>query len=126
MQWNACSIVRHKTELVNYISKIKLEKVPDIICLQETFLKPNKTFKINGYNIIRKDREQSMGGGIAICLKNELSFKLIEPQTKLECVAVEVYSGNSKITIVNVYVPPPMKVYVHKNIINYLNSRQNY
>ena len=34
----------------------------DVICLQETFLKPGKHFRLLGYNIVRRDGEDAKGG----------------------------------------------------------------
>ena len=49
IQWNANSLNAHSAELKHYISCAK--NIPDIICVQETFLKPDSKFKIAGYNI---------------------------------------------------------------------------
>ena len=64
VQWNAGSVIAHGLEFKNYLSQ--LEFVPDIICLQETFLKPELKFIIQGYEIIGKDGENGRGG-VAIC-----------------------------------------------------------
>jgi len=34
----------------------------DVICLEKTFLKPGKHFKLLGYNVVRRDREDAKGG----------------------------------------------------------------
>ena len=112
IHWNACSIVRHRAELVNYVNKRSRDERPDIICIQESYLKPNKCFKFNGYNIIRKDREHAMGGGVVILIKHDISCKSLELQTTIESLAVEVYAENGKTTIVNVYDPPDGSIHL--------------
>lgn len=45
-----------------------LDNRPDIICIHETWLKPQLNFDLQGYILIRKDRKQGNGGGVAIPL----------------------------------------------------------
>ena len=61
---------------------------PLFVFLSETFLNsniPDTTLGINGYTLLRKDR-QSFGGGIACYVKNSISFSRLE---KLESAAFE-------------------------------------
>jgi len=50
---------------------------PDVISLNETFLKPKIDLTIDGYNVIRSDRLHRIGGGAAICLKTNITCKEI-------------------------------------------------
>ena len=61
LQWNCNSISAHGGELKHYLTTMNF--LPDIICLQETRLKPHHTFTLPGYNIIRRDRDPPDGGG---------------------------------------------------------------
>ena len=72
LQWNANSIIAHGPELKNYI--VQQHHAPDIICVQETYLHRNLDFKINGYSIERLDREPGDRGGLAVCVRNGISF----------------------------------------------------
>ncbi|UYV84791.1 hypothetical protein LAZ67_X003521 [Cordylochernes scorpioides] len=64
-------------------SRIKLEEMlhraeerkADVICIQETKLRPEKALKLNGYKLIRKDRAQGRGGYIETInsLQNEIT-----------------------------------------------------
>ena len=71
MQWNAQSIIAHGLEFKNFIHTCDFK--PDIICLQETFLKPILNFKIPGYDICRKDGDNGRGG-VAICVRQGISY----------------------------------------------------
>lgn len=48
--WNCCGIQR-KTEFKNHLISANY----DVVCLQETLLKPDKNYKISGYDCIRTD-----------------------------------------------------------------------
>jgi len=57
--------------------KVDIEQVAhheqlDIIMLNETFLKPNKQFKLKGYAIHRHDRSRAERGGVCICVRNTI------------------------------------------------------
>ena len=67
LQWNSQSIIAHGNELKNALND--WDKKPDIICIQETWLKEGKTYNLPGYNIYRCDRKsasKNYGGGCAI------------------------------------------------------------
>ena len=70
IQWNCRSIKRKLFELYHIISKFK----PHIIFLNETWLGPNDTLQVNGYEVFRCDRQQPGAdglfyGGSAILIK---------------------------------------------------------
>jgi exonuclease III len=121
MQWNAQGLTTKLTEF----KKIIFERKPDIICIQETFLKPKHLFHLPGYNIIRKDRIDNRKGGVAILTKQGINYRLIDTPPELECVSVEITSKNESITIVSIYIPPNtiiekeslLKLFGVKNVI---------
>lgn len=67
LQWNAKSLTANAQEFKKSLDEF-MEK-PEIICIQETWLKPNLDFKINGYSCERKDRENRTGVGCSIFVK---------------------------------------------------------
>jgi len=71
MQWNACSLQLHAAELKQFLSES--QSPPQIICVEETFLKPAKTFKLDGYDVVRKDRE-GHGGGLATLIRTGIQY----------------------------------------------------
>lgn len=47
-----------------YIAK-KLQK-PDVLCIQETWLRPTLDFVLRGYHTVRRDRTEGSGEGCII------------------------------------------------------------
>ena len=66
-------------QLETLIGKIN----PDIISINETFLKPKNQFLIDGYQILRNDRVGKKGGGCALCIKNSIPGTSIPMTIKL-------------------------------------------
>jgi len=60
LQWNARSLIANGQDFKQFIRN-RREK-PDVICIQESWLKPNLDFIIYGYVSVRQDREN--GGGM--------------------------------------------------------------
>lgn len=82
-----------------------MKKKPDIICIQETWLKPALEFCIKGYDSIRRDREDSSGGGCIIFIKQGIHHKILGKGVRLEYLIIEVGAGEGNIKIVNFYNP---------------------
>ena len=99
MQWNARSLIANGQELKHMLDG--LEHKPEIICIEETWLKPRLDFKIPGYKCERKDRENIVGGGCATFIRNGIQYRRIEMNTVLECVITEVWTDRGKITCIN-------------------------
>ncbi len=68
LQWNARSLIANGQDFKQFIAS-RREK-PDIICVQESWLKPNLDFIIYGYVAIRQNRVNGGGGGCYICIKS--------------------------------------------------------
>ena len=59
--WNIRGLRANLYQLRNYLDQTRIS--PDIICLQETFLKEKyQTPKIDNYNVIRKDLLNTVEG----------------------------------------------------------------
>ncbi len=56
LHWNARSLIANGREFKKYIAD--MSKSSDIICIQETWLCKSLDFKLNGYEVIRKDRNK--------------------------------------------------------------------
>ena len=101
LQWNCRSIQNKIPELKSYLANL-----PDILCLQETYLNKNIVLFLPGYKCIRKDRSNGKrGGGICICIKQNILFSEIAvsiSHNDMESMAIKV----SGIVILNVYNPP--------------------
>ena len=74
LQWNCRSITNKKIELLQLIQKENI----DIVILSETWLNPQRKFKIHPYKIIRLDRQLHEGGGVAMIIKNNINIKAVK------------------------------------------------
>ena len=117
--WNARS-------LINKIDQTRLvvdEKMPQIFCINKTWLKlqiPDTMISINEYTLIRSDRliKNTLGytkrvGGLALYVKNGISFVTLDNQTHTSSGAdleVQTVRINRKLTrpmyIISIYQPP--------------------
>ncbi|GFX80879.1 hypothetical protein TNCV_1908721 [Trichonephila clavipes] len=103
-----------------YASRIKLDAILDIaeslevqiIALQETKLKEHAKLKIKGYNIIRSDRQEGGGGGLAFLVR-DINYRTIDnPQftdSKLEIQRLNVIWKGKNLNISNMYHPSNQK-----------------
>ena len=105
MQWNANSLTAHKSELKHFLSKQL--KVPDVICVQETFLNDNITNCIlHGYTVEREDRVSGRGGGLATFIRTGVPYTRLPNPTLLEILVTRVKLQSGHVTIVNTYHAP--------------------
>jgi len=105
LHWNANGLRAHCSELKNLLAT--LTPAPDIICIQETFLKPKATFTLMGYCIERRDRLTAGRGGLATFIRESLPYTVIDTTTSgVEVLTIEVTATTGVMTISNVYNPP--------------------
>ena len=108
MFWNCQGIRPKRKELQLYL----IENSIDIIALNETFLNKKYTFKVPGYDTIRKDRSTGVKGGVAFLVKHGLvvnkeyrneDFNII---TENEALAINLeLSNNQNLTLATIYCP---------------------
>lgn len=67
IQWNARSLLANGYEFKGYIDKLRNK--PEIICIQETWLKPNLDFIIKDIIPYVKIEEMELGEGVQYSLK---------------------------------------------------------
>lgn len=103
LQWNARSLISNGQEFKHFIANCDV--YPDVICIQETWLKPQLNFMIRWYETIRKDRNKGNGGGVATFIKQGIGFRKVEDNNDYEAVVVEVWEGNQSIRVINFYNP---------------------
>lgn len=105
VQWN-CEGLKQKVDVLKEIIR---EKDPVCICLQETKLKYNADFKINGFKEFLKSKQLQEGenahGGVGIWIQNSKPAHQVPLQTNLQAVAVSVMLHKT-ITICSLYLPP--------------------
>jgi len=103
MQWNARSLVANGQEFKKFV--LDLDHKPSIICVQESWLKPNLQFTLPGYKSIRKDRVGKQGGGVVTFIKEGTVYRELCEVIDMECVVVEIYFREDSIVIYNFYNP---------------------
>lgn len=103
LQWNARSLLANGQEFKHFIKTLAVK--PDIICIQETWLKPNLDFIIYGYFGIRKDRDLGKGGGCATFIKQGIPYRQLGVGDEQECVMVEIWDKGEEMVIINYYNP---------------------
>ena len=101
-QWNARSLVAHAIELKHFISTSQI--APDVICIQESWLKKDLNFTLVGYNVIRREREDGYVG-VVTCIKTGISYDVITNPTNMEVLIVKVKLLTRDLYIINVYHP---------------------
>lgn len=104
LQWNARSLIANGQEFKSYIDQSDFK--PDIICIQESWLKVGVDFKLHQYIEVRCDRSGGVGGGCVTFIKNNINFRIVEiGKEEEEFVIVEVFTNQGKICIINYYNP---------------------
>lgn len=103
IQWNARSLLANGQDFKKFIDN-RHEK-PDVICVQETWLKPRLNFVLYDYVDVRRDREQGHGGGCATFIKRGIPYRVLGLGKEHEYVVVEVWAEGKKIAIMNFYNP---------------------
>lgn len=78
--------------------------------LSETKLNKRHTISLDGYEIIRNDRETNKGGGTAICYSNQITCEYIPTPESIKsfecCIAKVKLSNNENIIFASIYKPP--------------------
>ena len=108
MFWNCQGIRPKRKELELYLTENSI----DIIALNETFLNKKYTFKVSGYDTIRKDRSTGVRGSVAFLVKHGLvvnkeyrneDFNII---TENEALTINLeLSNNQNLTLATIYCP---------------------
>lgn len=109
---NIRGLRRNKQEL----KQLFLEKQISIASINETFLNSNARFRIPGFNILRKDRPEGCGGGVALLLKegieySEAVFNLTKEElNNNEYTAAKILlNAQTTLLIATIYCPPDRK-----------------
>ena len=92
------------------ISPFLKENDIDILTLNETWLKSNFKLDIPNYNITRNDRPRRRGGGVAILVRNDIKFDIIDTcsaiNTDNEAITILLKDSQDPISITTIYIPP--------------------
>ena len=83
-----------------------------MIAIQETWVDPadpDGMYAIEGFNLIRADRRENFGGGVALYIADISSYNVMPldiDMAQAECLWVNITAGESTLTIGNIYRPP--------------------
>jgi len=106
LQWNIRGLQANREELDLLFSNSD----PTVICLQETFLKENKTINFKHYSSYHRHASEANGivhGGSSILVKPSTPHRQIKLQTGLQAIAIRATLGKT-ITVCSIYLPPTM------------------
>jgi len=103
LQWNARSLIANSQEFKKYISDSSF--TPQVICIQETWLKPHLKSVLQGYSAVRRDRKVGNGGGVVTFIKDDVAYKQVNVKEECESVIVEVWTGSQKVRVINFHNP---------------------
>ena len=101
LYWN-CRSLKNKLDLLNHSNEY------DIIIIVETWLKPKDHFNLKNFNIVRYDR-CSTGGGLAIFVRNNIIFDLVDLNLdldSLEILSILVNTNLGDVLIATCYRSP--------------------
>ena len=99
IQWNCRGLKPNYNEVLLLLTLV--------ICLQETFLKPDDNITFKGYNLYNciYTEGHKPSGGSSILIHSLCPQRELKLTTSLQAVAVSV-SLDKEITIGSVYIPP--------------------
>jgi len=104
LQWNCNGLRSHQNELRNLLAS---RTDIDVICLEETFLKPANNYSLPGYQIIRKDRTGARKGGLLIAVREGISYTQLDiGGDGYDSMAVKISTRSGQIVVVNAYMQP--------------------
>lgn len=101
IQWNSRSIIDKREELLEFME----DKYVDCILLSETWLKGNQTFILPDFTsyVLNRDGSQD-GGGVAVLIRKKYASQIINLNTSIETVAVQVILKDITLNICSIYV----------------------
>ena len=95
-------------ELLVFLS----EEKPDVVCLNETFLRADTDFHIPGYTIVDRLERATGSGGSLVAVRERLPFRDVNQACDdngaghLERITATLTIGSVSVTIANVYASP--------------------
>ena len=104
--WNARGLQANLLEFQNLVFR----KKPQVICVSETWLRPNVRFNLKGYTVFRKDRPPDcVGGGLVILVHNSLSSVesdiTLFPGGQMEVLSAKFKLDRDWVDVFNFYNP---------------------
>lgn len=93
----------------------------DVLILNETWLYSDEEpyFKMPGFHDVFNSRNDGVGGGCAIYVRNGIEFLLVEKYTSLNAILIEIQGFETKLRLLTFYKPPREDPH---SILNFLES----
>jgi exonuclease III len=98
-----------------------------LAAIQETKWGPKNNPKVNGFSIIREDRQQNQGGGLAFIISKDISYNIVRNTIQddhTEHQAPDIHTNERSLRIHNIYIPPSSScgTFFKPNIISILEE----
>ena len=107
--WNCRSAYRKKNDIIKMLQSV------DILILVETWLNyliSHNDFNFSGFNVIRRDRPNGRGGGIAFIIRKNIAYhtnnNLLTTFNDFELYSIKLTNFHNPITIIAAYKPPDL------------------
>jgi ribonuclease HI len=104
LHWNCRGVHAHINELQQHLAEASCKY--DVVCLQETFLRKGKRFKMRGYTVVRRDRADGRGGGVATLVRDGINFTECDTGADIESICISLRVKGNYHRIANLYLPP--------------------
>ena len=115
----------------NKVAEISLflkENDIDILTLNETWLKSNFKLDIPNYSITHNDRPRRRGRGVAILVRNDIKFDIIDTcstiNTDNEAITILLKDSQDPISITTIYIPPGSNI--NTTLLNNIKNSHNH
>ncbi|CAF1100940.1 unnamed protein product [Brachionus calyciflorus] len=93
----------------------------NILCLNETFLKPSNDLTIKNFNKARTDRKGKRGGGVAIGILKNIEYKIIKTPFDVEAIGIQIKTADLSSTTIFSYYSIPKSDLNFSQQTNFLN-----
>lgn len=102
ISWNVNGLQQRKNEVSTLIAQVK----PDVILLQETWLKPHMNYEVPGYHVYRTDRVGKRRGGVATLVLSTITQEEANIENNnIETSTVKLVNGEKDVHITSAYFP---------------------
>lgn len=101
VQWNARSPISNGQDFKKYTSDLVVK--PNLLCIQETWFKPQLDFIIQGYTEIRNERKERQGRRVDTFGQDGLRYKVEGIGKNPESVVVKIWIGNDQVSVIIFY-----------------------
>lgn len=86
----------------------------DVILLSETWLETNDSIYLRGFDVVRKERDNRIGGGVLIFTNNRIKYgladNLFDCNGNIGLCGIKLFISNEKTLIVSCYRPPDVRI----------------